>query len=266
MGVVNCTPDSFSDGGRYLDGGAAVARARQLINEGADIIDIGGESTRPGALPVDPDEQIRRTATVIAQLRQFWDGPISIDTTKSPVAAAALEAGANWVNDISALRDDSAMVGLISRSSCGVVLMHLKGTPRTMQVAPHYDDVVGEVRDFLVERARFAQERGIKADRIVVDPGIGFGKRLEDNLAILRHLLQFTQLGYPILIGASRKSFIGHITGEDPDGRIEGSLAAAVWAALNGAKIIRVHDVAATRRALLVTRAITETDNLPIQP
>jgi len=265
MGVVNCTPDSFSDGGRYLDCSAAVVRVRQLISEGADIIDIGGESTRPGALPVDPDEQIRRTAPVIAQLRQFWDGPISIDTTKSPVATAALDAGANWINDISALRDDPAMVEIVSRLSCVTVLMHMKGTPRTMQAAPRYDDVVGEVTDFLAARAKFAQENGIKADRIVVDPGIGFGKRLEDNLAILRHLSQIAQLGYPILVGASRKSFIGRLTGEEPDGRLEGSLAAAVWVALNGAKIIRVHDVAATRKALLVTRAIAENDNPPIE-
>jgi len=256
MGVVNCTPDSFSDGGRFLVCDAAVAHARKLAGQGADIIDIGGESTRPGALPVDPVEQIRRTAPVIQRVREFWDGPISIDTTRVPVARAALEAGANWINDISALRDDPAMADLAADSPCMVVLMHMQGKPSTMQVAPGYEDVVTEVRDFLAERATFAQEHGIKADRIVVDPGIGFGKRYEDNLAVLRHLSRFVDLGFPVLVGASRKSFIGRITGEDPGDRLEGSLVAAVWAALKGARIVRVHDVAATRRALLVADAI----------
>jgi dihydropteroate synthase len=259
MGVVNCTPDSFSDGGRYLDCEAAVAHARRLIDEGADIIDIGGESTRPGAVPVHSDEQIHRTAPVIGRIREIWDGPISMDTTKAPVAAAAIAAGANWINDVSALHDDPAMVGIAASSSCVIVLMHMKGTPRTMQVAPSYEDVVAEVRGFLAGRAAFARENGVKADRIVIDPGIGFGKRFEDNLTILRQLPRFVDLGYPVLVGPSRKSFIGHITGEGSDGRLEGSLAAATWAALNGARIVRVHDVAATRKALLVAETIAGT-------
>ncbi len=235
---------------------AAVEQVRQLVSEGADIIDIGGESTRPGASPVDPAEQIRRTAPVIQRARGFWDGPISIDTTQAEVAAAAIQAGANWINDISALRDDPEMVGVAARSACMVVLMHMKGTPLTMQSAPEYTDMVAEISGFLADRAAFAQAAGIRADRIVIDPGIGFGKLHEDNLAILHDLRRFQDLGYPVLVGASRKSFIGRLIGEDPGGRLEGSLAAASWAALNGAKIVRVHDVAATRKALMVAEAI----------
>jgi dihydropteroate synthase len=256
MGVVNCTPDSFSDGGRFLQADAALERVRQLISEGADTIDIGGESTRPGASPVDPAEQIRRTAPVIRRAREFWDGPISIDTTRAEVAAAAIQAGANWINDISALRDDPEMVGVAVRSACMVVLMHMKGTSLTMQSAPEYTDVVAEISGFLADRAAFAHAAGIRADRIIIDPGIGFGKRHEDNLTILHELRRFQDLGYPVLVGASRKSFVGRLTSEDPEGRLEGSLAAAIWAALNGAKIVRVHDVAATRKALLVAEAI----------
>ena len=256
MGVVNCTPDSFSDGGRFADPDDAVIHAREIIEAGADIIDIGGESTRPGATPVDSVEQIRRTAPVIRRVREDWDGPISIDTTRADVAAAALEAGANWVNDISALRDDSEMVELIAGSACVVVLMHMQGKPSTMQESPSYADVVSEVAGFLSERAAFAEAHGIDAERIVIDPGIGFGKRHEDNLAILRYLTRFVELGYPVLVGASRKSFIGRITGDDPVHRLEGSLSAAVWAALHGARIVRVHDVDATRKALIVADAI----------
>ncbi len=256
MGVLNCTPDSFSDGGRFLAADAAVAHARRMIVEGVDIVDIGGESTRPGSLPVDPAEQIRRTIPVIEHIRSFWDGPISIDTTKAEVARAALAAGANWINDISAFRDDDGMADIAAKSGSMVVLMHMQGTPRTMQTAPDYSDVVTEVRDFLQERANFALGLGVKVDRLVVDPGIGFGKRQDDNLAILGNLPRIAELGFPVLVGASRKSFIGKITGDDTPDRLEGSLAAAVWAALHGARIVRVHDVAATRKALRVAESI----------
>ncbi|MBI5866776.1 MAG: dihydropteroate synthase [candidate division Zixibacteria bacterium] len=256
MGVLNCTPDSFSDGGRFMSVETAVAHARQMIVDGVDIVDIGGESTRPGSLPVDPAEQIRRTIPVIERIRSFWDGPISIDTTKATVASAALSAGANWINDISALRDDAEMADIAAKSVSMVVLMHMQGTPRTMQTAPDYSDVVTEVRDFLQQRADFALRSGVRDDHIIVDPGIGFGKRQDDNLAILANLPRFAELGYPVLVGASRKSFIGKITGDDTPDRLEGSLAAAVWAALHGARIVRVHDVAATRKALLVAESI----------
>lgn len=263
MGVLNCTPDSFSDGGRFLATDAAVEHARQMIVDGADIVDVGGESTRPGALPVDPDEQIGRTASVIKRLREFWDGPISIDTTNAAVARAAIAAGANWINDISAFRDDPEMATVAANTGSVVVLMHMRGTPRTMQAAPEYSDAVTEIRDFLAERAAWAVRAGVRPDRIVIDPGIGFGKRQEDNLAILGNLPRFVELGYPVLVGASRKSFIGKITGDDPGARLEGSLASAVWAALNGAKIIRVHDVASTRRALAVAEAIAAAQPRP---
>ncbi len=257
MGVLNCTPDSFSDGGSYPTSTAAVERARQMIDEGADILDVGGESTRPGSDPVPEDEQIRRTIPVIAEIRRHWDGPISIDTTRAKVARAAIEAGANWINDISALRDDPSLAGVAAETGCEVVLMHMQGAPRTMQRDPAYRHVVAEVADFLQERAGWAQEHGIAAKRIFLDPGIGFGKTLEHNLTILRHIPQFTAIGYPVLIGASRKSFIGKITGGEVDDRLEGSLATAVWAANNGARIVRVHDVRATFRALEVTWAIS---------
>lgn len=260
MGVLNCTPDSFFDGGRYLDQRAAVEQARHLIREGADILDVGGESSRPGASPVDPSEQIRRTAPVIAAIRAFWQGPISIDTTCADVARAAIAAGAGWINDISALRDDAGMVSLAAESGSMLVLMHMQGTPRTMQAAPHYEDVVAEVGRFLAERTSFAQSRGIASDRLVIDPGIGFGKRPADNLTLLRHLPDLVSMGYPVLVGASHKSFIGHVTGEGPEGRLEGSLAAAIWAARHGAQIVRVHDVAATRRALMMASAISQAE------
>ncbi|MEW5701480.1 MAG: dihydropteroate synthase [Candidatus Zixiibacteriota bacterium] len=257
MGVVNVTPDSFFDGGRFADPVAAVAQARRLIDEGADILDIGGESTRPGSEPVFADEQIRRVVPVIEQIRALWPGPISVDTTRAAVAAAALAAGANWVNDISALRDDPEMLPLVARLDCAVVLMHMQGTPRTMQVDPTYHDVVAEVSGFLSDRARMAESSGIPRDRIIIDPGIGFGKTLEHNLQLLRAIPRLVALGYPVLVGASRKSFIGRITGAPPEERLEGSLVAAIRAVEAGAKIIRVHDVASTRRALSVAAALT---------
>lgn len=256
MGILNVTPDSFSDGGQFIDPVLAIEQARRMTEEGADIIDIGGESTRPGAHPVPAEAQIERVVPVIQAIRRFWDGPISIDTTRAQVAEAALDAGASWINDISALRDDPAMVVLVARRGCPIVLMHMLGTPRDMQKASHYDDVIGEVYGFLAERARAAQAAGIAREMIILDPGIGFGKTLEHNLALLQQLPRLTSLGYPVLIGASRKSFIGHLTGAAVDSRLPGSLAAALAAVDAGATIVRVHDVAATRQALTVHSAL----------
>jgi dihydropteroate synthase len=260
MGVLNCTPDSFSDGGSYPTAEAAIRRAHQMIDEGADIIDVGGESTRPGSEPVPEDEQIRRTAPVITGIRRQWDGPISIDTTRARVACGAIEAGANWINDISALRDDPQMVRTVAEFGTCVILMHMKGAPRTMQEAPEYKDVIEEVGAFLKERATWARNHGVAREKIILDPGIGFGKTLEHNLAILHHIRQINALGYPVLIGASRKSFIGNITGDGVTDRLEGSLAAAAWAATQGVRVVRVHDVRATRRALEVTWAISRSE------
>lgn len=256
MGILNCTPDSFFDGGRYNDPVAALAHADAMIAEGADFIDVGGESTRPGSSPVDSEEQIRRIIPVIKGIRSRWDGPISVDTTRSDVAEAALDAGANWINDVSALRDDSQMGPLAAAQGAGVVLMHMLGAPRTMQMDPRYDDVISEIGAFLEERARHARSFGIRKDRIVIDPGIGFGKTVDHNLAILNNLASFAGLGYPLLIGASRKSFIAGVLGDEHADRLEGSLVAALLAARNGAAILRVHDVGATRRALAVQDAI----------
>jgi dihydropteroate synthase len=258
MGVLNCTPDSFYDGGAYPTATAAVERARRMVEKGADIVDVGGESTRPGSEPVDAAEQIRRTVPVIAQIRRFWRGSISIDTTRASVAREALDAGADWINDISALRDDPAMASVAAEADSHVVLMHMQGSSRTMQDAPSYVDVVDEVAQFLKERADWAGSQGIKPEHLVIDPGIGFGKDLSHNLAILRSIPRFASLGYPVLIGASRKSFIGRITGDDVEDRLEGSLAAAIWSALHGADILRVHDVRSTRRVLDVVRALAE--------
>ncbi|GAB4314545.1 MAG: dihydropteroate synthase [Candidatus Zixiibacteriota bacterium] len=256
MGVLNCTPDSFSDGGQYFTAEAAIDHAHQMIAEGVDIIDVGGESTRPGSDPVDAEEQIERTIPVIEAIRRVWAGPISIDTTQSAVAEAALDSGANWINDISALRDDPQMVVLAAKRGAGLVLMHMLGTPRTMQENPQYRDVVREITDFLTERAAYAECQGVAKDKIVIDPGIGFGKTIDHNLTILRHTHELASHGYRLLVGASRKSFIGHITGMPVDNRLDGSLAAAVWSATQGAAIVRVHDVAQTRRALDVAMAI----------
>ncbi|MBD3297526.1 MAG: dihydropteroate synthase [candidate division Zixibacteria bacterium] len=256
MGVLNCTPDSFSDGGQFYDRDVAIDHAHQMIADGVDIIDVGGESTRPGSDPVDPDEQIERTMPVIEAIRRVWPGPISIDTTQSSVAKAALDAGANWINDVTALRDDPQMVILAAARHTALVLMHMLGTPRTMQESPQYRDVVREVTDFLTERAAYAESQGVPKDRIVIDPGIGFGKTIDHNLELLRHCRDLANHGYRLLIGASRKSFIGKITGMPVDTRLDGSVAVAVWSALRGASIVRVHDVAETRRALDVVGAI----------
>jgi dihydropteroate synthase len=257
MGVLNVTPDSFSDGGKYFYADAAVAQAIRMAEEGADIIDIGGESTRPGAKKVSSREELRRVLPVIEGLRSAVKVPLSIDTYKSEVARKAIGAGACIINDITALRGDRNMAEVAAEAETPVVLMHMKGTPKTMQKRPRYSDVVGEISNFLRERADFAIQKGIKRGNIIIDPGLGFGKRLEDNINIIRGLEKFRRLGYPVLVGPSRKSFIGAILGLPAEKRLEGTLAAVAACALNGADIIRVHDVLEAKRAVAVIDAIT---------
>jgi dihydropteroate synthase len=256
MGIVNVTPDSFSDGGLAIDPQRAVEQGLRLLDEGADIVDIGGESTRPGADPVPAETEAARVVPVIRALARQTDRPLSVDTSKAAVAARALEAGAVIVNDVSALADP-AMAPLLAGCEAGAVLMHRLGEPRTMQIAPRYDNAPGEIRAWLAARLDAAEAAGIARDRLAADPGIGFGKRLEDNLALLGALESFHALGVPLLLGASRKSFLGALLGEpDPGRRLEGSLAAAARAAEAGVQILRVHEVAATRRFLAVWGAL----------
>ena len=257
MGILNVTPDSFSDGGQFLVQEAAVAQAK-AIAANADILDIGGESTRPGAVDVTNPVEILRTEPVIAALRSAGiDTAISIDTRKADVAAKALLAGANVVNDVAALRFDAALAGVVAHHGAPVVLMHAQGGPSDMQKDPRYGNVVLDVYDFLAERIAFAVGRGISHDRIAIDPGIGFGKTLQHNLALIRALSVFHGLGCPVLIGASRKKFIGTISGADaPQTRLPGSLAVALCAVAQGAQILRVHDVGDTRAALALWRAV----------
>lgn len=242
MGVLNTTPDSFSDGGRFYEPERALDQAYRMVEDGADFIDIGGESSRPGAQPISLEEELRRVLPVIEKLAASINIPISIDTTKSEVASRALAAGARIVNDISALRMDPEMARTVTEVEATLVLMHMKGEPRTMQENPHYEDVISEVHGFLSASIIAAQKAGIRKDRILIDPGIGFGKRLEDNLKILGRLGEFSNLG-PILIGPSRKSFIGMLLGVSVAERTFGTAAAVAVAALNGADVIRVHDV-----------------------
>ncbi len=251
MGIVNVTPDSFSDGGLYLDPGAAVGHGRRLAAEGADLLDVGGESTRPGAAAVDAASELERIAPVVAALAGDAGGPgVSIDTSKAAVAAAALDAGAVWVNDVTALRGDPELAALCAERGCEVVLMHMLGSPRTMQDDPRYDDVVDDVRAFLAERIEVAVAAGVDERRILVDPGIGFGKTVDHNLELLRRLGELRELGRPIVVGASRKRFLGAITGREVDRRGGGTAAANVLALAAGADVFRVHDVAETRAAL----------------
>ncbi len=259
MGILNATPDSFSDGGRYESPDAALNRALQMEREGADIIDIGGESSRPGATPVDPDEEMRRVLPVIKMVARETDLCISVDTYRASTAAAAIDAGASIVNDISALRSDLDMPRLVAETNVPIILMHMKGTPRDMQDSPRYDDCVRELDEFFEERIRFCGENGIDKGKIILDPGIGFGKRLHDNLAVLGGLASFRRHKLPLLVGASRKAFIGMIapSSTPADKRIGGSIAAAVAAALNGADIVRVHDVAETVEAIKVIQGIS---------
>lgn len=258
MGILNVTPDSFSDGGDFVTVESAVDRARRMIDEGAGIIDVGGESSRPGAEPVSVDEEIGRVAPVIEAIRKFSEIPISIDTCKSEVARRAIEAGADIINDISALRFDAKMAVMAVETKAPVILMHMLGTPRTMQENPQYVDVVREVNEYFEERIAFALSKGVDRSKLILDPGIGFGKRPIDNVTILSRLKEFHRHNLPLLVGASRKSFIGVLdAGAPADHRLGGSLAAAVWAAINGAAIIRVHDVRETVQALKVLGAVT---------
>ncbi len=257
MGILNVTPDSFSDGGRFLDPQAALEQGRTMAGAGASILDVGGESTRPGAAEVSVADEVARTAPVIAALADLGV-PLSIDTRKAAVAQAALAAGAGIVNDVAALSFDAALAGVVARSGVPVVLMHARGTPATMQDDPVYEDVLLDVYDFLAGRIAYAEQAGIARDRIVVDPGIGFGKTVAHNLALLRGLSLFHGLGCPILLGASRKRFIGTVGGEAvAERRVAGSLAVALTGAAQGAQILRVHDVNETRQALALWQAIT---------
>jgi dihydropteroate synthase len=256
MGIVNVTPDSFSDGGRWLDPGAAVAQGLRLESEGANILDIGGESTRPGAEPIGVEEELRRVIPVIAALARQARVPVSVDTRNAEVMRRAAEAGARIVNDVAALGYDPNALRVAAEMDLPVVLMHAQGDPRTMQLDPRYDDVVLDVYDWLEARIAVCEAAGIARGRIVVDPGIGFGKTVAHNLALLGSLSIFHGLGCPILLGASRKSFIGRLSGGAPaDQRVPGSVAAALLAVAQGVQILRVHDVAATRQALAVWEA-----------
>jgi dihydropteroate synthase len=258
MGVLNVTPDSFSDGGRFLNVESALEQARRMIAEGADILDVGGESTRPGAEPVSEIVEIGRVVRVIEAIRRDSPVRISVDTMKPAIARAALAAGASMWNDITALSGSPESLGLAAEAGCEVALMHMKGDPRTMQHAPRYDDVVGEVAAFLAARAEAAMAAGVTRDRIWLDPGIGFGKTAEHNLALLRGLGMIVALGFPVLVGASRKRFIAKIAGDksDESRRLGGSIAAALAAQRAGAAAVRVHDVAETVQALAVAAAI----------
>jgi dihydropteroate synthase len=248
MGILNVTPDSFHDGARYGTADLAIERGLALAAEGADIVDVGGESTRPGADPLSPVEEADRVLPVIEALAKESDVPLSIDTTKASVARAAIEAGAVMVNDVSALRFDDEMAETIGRAGSYVTLMHMQGTPSTMQENPTYENVVEEVRGFLADRVRVAAAAGIPPERIFVDPGIGFGKRLRHNLALLRGLRRLTELGRPVVCGLSRKSFLGAILDVPSEDRLEGTVAANAIAIANGADVIRVHDVKEGRR------------------
>jgi dihydropteroate synthase len=256
MGIVNVTPDSFSDGGKFFDARAAVAHGMSLVDQGAAILDIGGESSRPGAEPVEEKEELRRVLPVVEELAARTRVPISIDTTKLAVAQAALRAGASIVNDIGADREDRALWDLVAESGAGYVCMHRKGTPPTMQNNPRYDDVVAEVNSFFLERLTRLHDCRVAADQIILDPGIGFGKGLEHNLQLLGGLREFATLGRPLLVGVSRKSFIGKLLGGEIAARLPGALACAAHCVAAGARIIRAHDVAETLGAVRMTEAI----------
>lgn len=257
MGVVNVTPDSFSDGGKFYDRKRAVEHALALVEQGADILDIGGESTRPGSDPVPADSEIARVVPVIEEITRWVTTPISIDTTKAAVARAALQAGAVLVNDVSALRFDPEMAGTVAAAGVAVVLMHMRGTPKTMQQGEIvYDDLLGEISGFLRERIRHAQQAGINPERIIVDPGIGFGKTAAHNLALIHRLDELAALGRPVLLGASRKAFIGQVLDVPVEQRLFGTAAAVAAGVLAGAHIIRVHDVAPMRQVALLAQAI----------
>lgn len=243
MGILNITPDSFSDGGRFVDPDKALSHAIRMAEDGADIIDVGGESSRPGAEPVSIEEEVKRVVPIIEKLAAMISTPISIDTYRAEVARRALDAGAAMVNDISALRMDEGMLSLIAERKVPVVLMHMQGTPRDMQENPQYQSVVGEICTFLRERIQLCLGAGITSERIVIDPGIGFGKTVDHNLEIMKHLSEFKSLGYPLLIGTSRKSFVGKVLGLPTEERLEGTAATVAYAVTQGADVVRVHDV-----------------------
>ena len=261
VGILNVTPDSFSDGGDFLDPEAAAEHAATMLDEGADMLDVGGESTRPGSDPVSQEEEIRRVVPVLKRILSVRpEAVISVDTYRSGTAKAALEAGASLVNDVTALRGDPGMVSLIEEAACPVILMHMQGEPKTMQKEPNYQDVVREVRDFLAERAEYAVAAGVRLENIIVDPGIGFGKNFQHNLALLRNLDALVDLGFPVLIGTSRKSFVERITGvQEARDRVFGTVATTVLAFEQGATFFRVHDVRANRQALAVAEAVLHT-------
>ena len=256
MGIVNVTPDSFSDGGQFLEPEAAVAHALELIDQGTEILDIGGESSRPGAIPVTEQEELRRVMPVIEKLAGRVRVPISIDTTKPAVARAALQAGASIVNDIAANRSDEQMWRLVAETQAGYVCMHMQGTPQTMQLQPVYGDVLSEVRQFFVDRFQRLKDCGVRNEQIIIDPGIGFGKKPEHNLQLLAGLSNLTKLGRPVLLGVSRKSFLGGLAGTGPDARLPAALACVSLAIAAGVQMIRTHDVKETVQAIRIAEAI----------
>ena len=256
MGILNVTPDSFSDGGQFLDTKSAVYHALRMAEQGADIIDIGGESTRPGSDPVSINDELARVIPVIESIRGESTIPISIDTYKSIVARAAIAAGANIINDISGLNFDPEMVNIVRDHRVPIVIMHIKGTPKNMQVDPQYDDLIQEIIDYFQKQIDFCRDNGVPKSKIILDPGIGFGKRLNDNFILIRELKRFTELGYPVLIGPSRKSFIGLTLDLPVEQRFEGTAAAITAGIMNGARIIRVHDVLEMKRVQIISDQI----------
>lgn len=262
MGILNVTPDSFSDGGQFLNKNSAIGHALKMIKEGADIIDIGGESTKPFSSPVSLDEELSRVLPVIEDLRKETDVCISIDTTKSEVANQALEMGASIINDVSAMEFDEKMIGIALKFDCPIVLMHMKGIPKNMQENPHYSSLISEIITYLNARIDFVLSKGIDRKKIIIDPGIGFGKSVENNFEIINNLNQFVDLGYPVMLGASRKSFIGITLDVPEDKRVEGSLAANIIGFQKGVSVFRVHDVDQTRKALTITKKIFNSDHL----
>ncbi len=262
MGILNVTPDSFSDGGKYFEKNSAINYALEMIDNGADIVDIGGESTRPFSDPVSLEEEISRVIPVIEGIRKESDICISIDTTKSQVATAALNSGACIINDVSAMEVDPLMIGVAIKFDCPLIIMHMKGTPKNMQDNPQYESLISDIKKYLLDRAEFIISKGINPKKIVIDPGIGFGKTVENNFEIINNLNHFTAMDFPVMLGASRKSFIGISLNLPEEDRLEGSLAANVIGLQNGAKIFRVHDVAETNKALLIANKIFNSNHL----
>jgi dihydropteroate synthase len=262
MGIVNVTPDSFSDGGHFVAPDAAIAHALQLVEQGADLLDVGGESSRPGAQPVPLEEELARVVPVVRELAARTTVPLSVDTTKAEVARQALEAGAHVINDITALRGDAAMPEVVRSFGAGLVLMHMQGTPQTMQVNPTYGDVVAEVAAFLQTRLQAAADAGIAGEQVVLDPGFGFGKKTRHNLELMARLAEFQRLGRPVCLGVSRKGVFGKVLGRPPEARLAGSLAAACYAlARKAAQVVRVHDVAETRDAVVLLETLRRIEN-----